>query len=409
MKKEKSHPCLSAFAERIVGQSMFQILAKAQELERQGKSMIHFEIGDTYLEMPRAVKDRAIESLNAGRTHYGSSQGEYGLLLAIQKATHEDYAFKPELSQITVASGANPFIYYALSILANPGDEVILTDPSFVTYNAVLSMLEITGVRVPITHTDNFRFNPAEVEKSVTPKTRVIVINSPSNPTGAVASKDDIMQIYELAKKHNLYILSDEIYAPYVYEGEHFSPGVLDACRERVLVTNGFSKPFAMTGWRVGYCVGPEEIITKMTLLSQTIVSCVPPFLQDACVTALENRHEFTKIYYTAYKNLREIACEELGAVPQFEFAKPQGAFYLMMDVSKTGMDGDAFATFAMENEGAVVCPGSGFGPGGKKYVRICYARTEAELREGCRRLRRAAERAVHTLHKRRQSGILHP
>lgn len=383
---------LSEFADRIVGQSMFQILDKAKELERQGKGLIHFEIGDTHLEMPQEVKDTAISSINAGHTHYGSSYGEQALRTAIQKSVFEDFSFKPDLSQIVVASGANPFIYYILSILVNAGNEVILPDPSFVTYNAVINMLQIHGVHIPVTHKDNFRFDPAEIEKRITSKTRLIVINSPSNPTGAVYSKDDITKIYELAKKHDLYILSDEIYARLVYEGTHFSIGTLDKCRERVIITNGFSKPFAMTGWRVGYAIGPKEIVEKIALLSQTIVSCVPPFLQDACVTALENRDEFSKKYLREYKKLRDIACEELGKIKQFEFSKPHGAFYLMIDVSKTGMDGDEFTKHAMETAGVVVCPGSGFGPGGKNYVRLCYANTEGKLREGCRRLGKAVE-----------------
>jgi aspartate/methionine/tyrosine aminotransferase len=252
-------------------------------------------------------------------------------------------------------------------------------------------MLQIKGVHVPVNHNDGFRMDPQEIEKRITSKTRLIVINSPSNPTGALFSKEDITEIYNIAKKHNLYILSDEIYSRLVYEGEHFSPGVFDGCRERVIVTNGFSKPFAMTGWRVGYAVGPQEIIGKIALLSQTIVSCVPPFLQDACITALERRHEFAPRYLAEYKKLRDIVCMELAKVKQFEFAIPHGAFYLMIDVSKTGMNGDEFAKHAMESAGVVVCPGSGFGPGGNKYVRLCYANTEEKLREGCRRLAKAS------------------
>ncbi|MDO8430717.1 MAG: pyridoxal phosphate-dependent aminotransferase [Candidatus Taylorbacteria bacterium] len=385
---------LSKFADRIVGQSMFQVLDKAKELERQGRELIHFEIGDTHLEMPQEVKDTAITSLNAGHTHYGSSYGEYSLRVAIQKSISEDFSFKPDLSQIVVTSGANPLIYYILSILVNPGEEVILTDPSFVTYNAVINMLKLRGVRIPISHKDGFRLNPSLVEKRITSKTRVIVLNSPSNPTGAVYSKEDMTRIYELAKKYNLYIISDEIYSRLVYEGRHFSAGTLDKCKERVIMTNGFSKPFAMTGWRVGYAIGPTKIIEKIALLSQTIVSCVPPFLQDACITALENRQEFSKRYIQEYRKLRDIVSGELSKFDKLEFIKPHGAFYLMIDVSKTGMDGDQFTTHAMEKEGVVVCPGSGFGPGGKKYVRLCYANTEERLREGCRRLGRAANSA---------------
>lgn len=391
----RSSLVFSDFAKRIVGQSMFRILGAAQDLERQGKDLIHFEIGDTHLEMPSEVKKSAIAALKAGHTHYGSSYGEHTLRVAIQKAVKEDFKFTPDLSQIVVTSGANPLIYYVLAVLVNSGEEVILTDPAFVTYNAVLDMLKIKGVRVPITHTNNFRFDPAEVEKRITSKTRLIVINSPSNPTGSVYPKSDIIKIYALAKKHNVLILSDEIYSRLVYEGAHFSPGTLDSCRERVIVTNGFSKPFAMTGWRVGYAIGPEQIIEKIALLSQTIVSCVPPFLQDACVTALERRHEFSARYLREYARLRQIVLRELGKVEKFEFSKPSGAFYLFIDVSKTGMDGDQFAEYAMQKHGVVVCPGSGFGPGGKKYIRICYANTSQKLLEGCRRLARAAAKAL--------------
>ena len=290
-----------------------------------------------------------------------------------------------------VASGANPFIYYIISILANPGDEVILTDPAFVTYNAVLSMLKIEDVRVPVSHHDQFRFSPREIEKRITKKTRLIIINSPSNPTGAVYDEKDVRAIYVLAKKHNLYIISDEIYSSLVYEGRHFSAGTLDQCRERVIVTHGFSKPFAMTGWRVGYAVGPAAVIEKISLLSQTIVSCVPPFLQDACVVALKNRKKLMKPYFAAYKKLRESACEALEQSPRLSFFRPKGAFYLFIDVSKTGMDGDAFARRLIDEAGVVVCPGSGFGRGGKNYIRICYARERKELVGGCRKIAQIA------------------
>ena len=368
---------LSIFAKKIVGQSMFQVMDMAKTLERQGKKLIHFEIGDSHLEMPSEVKKSAIAAMNLGRTHYGSSYGEHELRLAIQKAVKEDLSFTPSLSQIVVTSGANPLIYYIISILVNPGEEVILANLAFVTYNAVLNMLGIKDVCVPVNYTNNFRFDPIEIEKRITPKTRLIIINSPSNPTGAVYSKEDIKKIYDLAKKYNLYIISDEIYSRLIHEGSHFSAGTIDECRERVIVTNGFSKPFAMTGWRVGYAIGPEDIINKIALLSQTIVSCVPPFLQDACVTALAHRKKFGQRYLLEYKKLRDIAYSELKKNKQFEFLKPQGAFYIMVNVSKTGMDGDEFTKYAINKLGVVVCPGSGFGPGGKNYIRICYANTK--------------------------------
>lgn len=384
---------LSHFGTRIVGQSMFKLLARAKDLERKGKKIIHFEIGDTHLEMPDPVKDTAMRSLRNKRTHYGASHGEYELRSAIARVYKEDYRFLPDINQIVVASGANPLIYYIISVLVNPKEEVILTDPSFVTYNAVLNMLDVTGVRIPVSHHDNFRFDPEKIRKSITKKTRLIVLNSPSNPTGAVYSKNDIKKIYEIAKRHNIYVLSDEIYSTLVYEGTHFSAGTLDKCRERVIVTNGFSKPFAMTGWRVGYAIGPAEIIDKVGLLSQTIVSCVPPFLQDACVTALKNRKVFAKKYFNEYKKLREVICSQLERIPELQFEWPQGAFYIFIDVSKTGMDGDEFSEYLMQNEGVVVCPGSGFGPSGKNYIRICYAKEKEVLLEGCKKITHAIEK----------------
>ena len=381
----------SSFANRIVGQSMFKILAAAQEIERTGKKLIHFEIGDTHLEMPDIVKDAAIKSLKAGRTHYGPSIGEFSLRSAIVNVIKEDYGFTPDISQIAVASGANPLIYYIISILVNPGEEIIITDPAFVTYNAVFNMLRIKGVYVPVGYHDGFRFSPAEIAKRINKKTRCIIINSPQNPTGAVYSERDIRAIYALAKKHGLYIISDEIYSSLIYEGTHFSAGTLDKCRERVIITHGFSKPFAMTGWRVGYAVGPQAIIEKISLLSQTIVSCVPPFLQDACVLALDNRKKLVKGYRIEYKKLRDVACHELAKAKNLSFSKPAGAFYLFIDVSKTGMDGDAFVKLLIEKASVVVCPGSGFGVAGKSYVRICYARNQDELVRGCAAIARIA------------------
>lgn len=378
---------VSSFAQKIVGQSMFRILAEAKELERQGKKVIHFEIGDSYLEMPDDVKKAAVEALYLGRTHYGASHGEHNLREAICAYFEEDYGFRPDLAQTVVTSGANPLIYYTIAVLVNPDEEVIITDPSFVSYKAVLSMLGIKAIRIHTSHHDGFRMAPEAVEKSITSKTKLIVINSPCNPTGAVYSENDIRALYRIAEKHDLYVLSDEIYATIIYEGKHFSPGVLDACRERVIVTNGFSKPFAMTGWRVGYAVGPEPVIEKIGLLSQTIVSCVPPFLQDGCVAALKNRKEYTHIYTETYRKLRDIVCRELGKADALSFTKPAGAFYIMIDVSKTGMDGDEFSKKLLEEEGVVVCPGSGFGSAGKNYIRICYAKEEEKLTAGLRRI----------------------
>ena len=265
---------LSDAACRLEGQKMFQILARANELERQGKEILHFELGDPDFNTPQNIVEAACKSLKEGETHYAPSSGLLELKMGAADVTVRSRGFKPDLDQLLVTAGANVQIYYAVASAVNPGEEVIVPDPGFVSYFSILKFVGANPVRVPLFEKNEFKLNPNDVEKAITDKTRMIIINSPSNPTGAVMTENEIKRIYEIAKKNDVYLLSDEIYARMVYKEantNHFSPSRYDSCRERTIVINGFSKSYAMTGWRLGVVTGPSDLISKMGLLLEIV------------------------------------------------------------------------------------------------------------------------------------------
>ncbi|MDD5679114.1 MAG: aminotransferase class I/II-fold pyridoxal phosphate-dependent enzyme [Kiritimatiellae bacterium] len=282
---------LSEAAKRLEGQKMFQILAHTRQLERQGKEILHFELGDPDFSTPVNIIDAAVNSLRKGETHYAPSAGLWELKEAAADVTVRSRGFRPDPAQLLVCAGANIMIFYAAACTVNPGDDVIVPDPGFVSYFSILKFLGINIIRVPLREKNEFRFNPDDVLKAITPKTRMIIMNSPSNPTGAVMNEDEVKRMYGIALEHDLYFLSDEIYARMIYEDagtKHYSPASYDKCKERTIIVNGFSKSYAMTGWRLGVVTGPPEVISKMALLLETTSSCVSPFIQRAGIEALK-------------------------------------------------------------------------------------------------------------------------
>ncbi len=274
---------------------MFQILAKAQELERQGKEILHFELGDPDFNTPVTIVDAAVKALKDGETHYASSAGLLELKEAAAEVTVRSRGFRPDLEQLLVCPGVNVMIYYATACAVESGEEVIVPDPGFVSYFSILKFLGTKIVRVPLREENEFRLNPDDVRKAMTPKTRMIIINSPSNPTGAVMTEEEIKKIYEIAEEYDVYLLSDEIFARMIYQDagtRDYSPSKYDHCRKRTIIANGFSKSYAMTGWRLGVATGPAEIISKMGLLLETTTSCVSPFIQKAGIEALRGNQE---------------------------------------------------------------------------------------------------------------------
>ncbi len=383
---------LSISAQSVEGQPMFKVLDKVQKLERSGHEIIHLELGEPNFDTPPNIVDAACDALKNGHTHYTSSMGLYALREVVQSTTQISRGFKPEIEQILVTPGANAIIYLAVSCLVNPGEEVIVPDPGFPTYYSAIRYCGGVPVRVPLHESNQFRLNPDDLRKCITSKTRLIIMNSPSNPTGAVMTPDEIDEIAHIAEEHDIYLLSDEIYARMVFDGKSrfYTPAILDQCKERTIIINGFSKAFAMTGWRLGVAIGPKDVIEKMGLVVQTIVSCVPPFIQMAGIEAIQGDQSAIAEMLSSYQERRDVMVEGLNSIPGIQCIKPEGALYAFPNISGTGMSSDDFADFALEKAGVALLPGSNFGIHGEGFVRLCYVNTLENIERAIKQLKHA-------------------
>lgn len=381
---------LAEAANRLEGQPMFKLLSKIKEMERNGKNVIHFEIGDPDFDTPENVKNAAIHAIKAGNVHYADSMGTHRFREIVQNNNKVSRGFIPDINQILVVPGANSAIYMAVRCLVNPGDDVIISDPCFPTYTSVMSFCGVNAIKVPLREENGFRLNVDELESKITNKTRLIIVNSPNNPTGSVCYPEELERIYEICEKHDIYLLSDEVYSRMNYgEIPFFSPSTLDLCKKRVIVLNGFSKTFAMTGWRLGVVIGPPDVIEKMGLTVQTIVSCVSPFIQEAGVEAISGNQETVNTMMKTYKARRDCMVSMLNDIPGITCQNPGGAFYCFPNISKTNMTSKDFADFAL-SAGIALLPGTDFGDMGEGFVRLCYANSLANIKTGLLQLKNA-------------------
>ena len=381
---------ISKIAHKIDGQPMFKILEEVKKLEKK-KTIIHFEIGDPDFQTPDNIIRSAYNAMKDGYTHYTSSYGLEEFRREICNTTKISRGFLPKINQVLVTPGANIAIYYAVLCLVDPGKEVIVPDPGFPTYYSTLKMCNVKPVRVPLKEKNNFRMSPEDIESKITSKTRLIIINSPNNPTGSVMTKEELKQTYEIAEKHDLYLYSDEIYARMIYDDSKFnSPSVYDKCKKRVIISNGFSKSFAMTGWRLGAVIGPKLVIDKMNLLLQTTSSCVSPFVQKAGIEAIIGNQKKIKQMMNKYQKRRDVLVKGLNSIPNIQCIKPQGAFYVFANIKNTGKSSEQIAEFLLKDAGVAVLPGTNFGRHGEGYIRLCYATNIENIKKGIIRIRKS-------------------
>jgi aspartate aminotransferase len=361
---------LSTAASRIQGQPMFKVLDAVQRLEADGKSIIHFEIGDPDFTTPKHIIEACCDSLHDGETHYVNSMGTHDLRAVAAMVTQSSRGFLPDINQVLITPGANLIIYLATHCLVNPGEEVILPDPGFPTYRSVAALCGVKPVGVPLKESNYFRMNPEDVNEAVTKKTRLIIINSPNNPTGSVMKREEITAIYEIAHDKGICLLSDEVYARMHFgETPFFSPSTKDACKENVIVMNSVSKAFAMAGWRLGTAIGPEAVIERMGLLAQTLCSCTPPFVQRA-----------------------DLLVDGLNRLPGIHCLNSEGALYVFPNITGTGMTDREFSDFMLEKAGVALLPGTDFGEAGEGHVRLAFTTSEEKIMEGLRRMKQALE-----------------
>ncbi len=340
------------------------------------ENAISLGVGEPDFETPWHVREAAISSLEKGHTSYSSNTGMIELRRAISDYLNEKYSisYDPE-HQILVTIGASEGIDISLRALINPGDEVLVVEPSYVSYKPCVSMCG--GVPVPVTtyEENDFKVTPAELESKITPKTKAVILPYPNNPTGGIMEIDDLAAISKVIIEHDLFVISDEIYSELTYETKHVSIASLPGMYERTVVLNGFSKAFAMTGWRLGYACGPEELIFNMNKIHQYIAMCAPTPSQYAGIEALtsEQREEDIAIMRDAYNERRRVMVDGFRQMGLSCF-EPRGAFYVFPCIKKTGMTSNEFCEKLLYDEKVAVVPGNAFGESGEGFIRCSYA-----------------------------------
>ena len=373
---------------------MFQILAECRKLELQGRRVLHFELGDPDFDTPSLITEGCIQSLKSGNTHYMPARGSEDLIAAVRMTTGVSRGFIPTEKQITITTGANSAIFYAIKSVADPGDEILMPNPYFPSY---LAASEIAGVRTTFYNlAPEAGFTPdiGSIEKVINERTKAILINSPSNPTGTVLSEEILREIYKVAERHDIYIISDEVYARMIYNPSKrfFSPGTIDSCKKRTIIINGFSKAFAMTGWRIGVSIAPEEVSSKITLLSESLVSCVPGFVQDGARAAILGPKKTTKEMYEKYRERQINIISQLNSAGLEIKDAPDGAMYVFADIGKYAKNSEKFALHLLKEAGVATVPGIYFGSQGERHLRLSCAGSDDDIEDLGRHFHAAAE-----------------
>ena len=369
-------------------ETAFEAAARARALEATGRSVIHLEIGEPDFDTPANVREAAKRALDDGWTHYGPPLGLPALREAIAADATARKGFATSPDRVVVTPGAKPIMFYAIESLVEPGVEVIFPDPGFPIYESMTRFCGGTPVRLPIRQERDFRIDLDELEQLITPRTRLLILNSPANPTGGVCTRADVERIGELVLAHDMVVLADEIYGRIVYEGEHVSLASLPGLAERTIVLDGFSKTYAMTGWRLGYAIVPEPLLAPFSRLIINSVSCTSSFSQLAAVEALTGPQDTVEAMVEEFRARRALIVEGLSRIRGISCRLPAGAFYAFPDISATGLDGPAFADRLLDETGVCVLAGTAFGQVGRDHIRISYANSRENLGEALQRIR---------------------
>src|SRR5580698_780733 len=368
---------IAAAVARLGSENAFEILARARELETRGRRVVHMEIGEPDFETPENIKKAAVDALYDNHTHYTPSSGLPSLRATIAEYASRFRRVTPEWlpGNVVVSPGAKPVIWNTLSALLGPGDEFVYFDPAYPAYASCASYLGASIQAIPLLESRNWRMDLDELGRRVSAKTKVVVINSPHNPTGGVLTKGDLEYIADLAQRFDFLVLADEIYSRNFYlDAEYVSIASLPGMRERTIVVDGFSKAYAMTGWRLGYALMPAELARTVTLFNNNTFSCVATFVQMAGVAALTGPDDAVLRMNEIFRARRDRLIEGLNAIRGISCLLPEGAFYAFPNVSSITSDDRALAKFLLD-EGGVACGGgSSFGAAGTGYLRFSYA-----------------------------------
>jgi aspartate/methionine/tyrosine aminotransferase len=373
----------------VKGEAAFEMLARANELERQGRNIIHLEIGEPDFDTPAPIVRSGIEWLKKGATHYSPVPGVWDLRTAIAQHLSSRHPAVIDPQNVLVTPGAKMTIFSIIQSIVDPGDEVIYPDPAYPAYEAAIRMAGATPVPVRLEESKQFRFDLKELAQRITPRTKMIAINSPQNPTGGVLTLDDLNQIADLARKHDLLILSDEIYSEIYYADRPASildvPDILD----RVFLVNGFSKIYAMTGWRLGYGVVPRDTFPAIDLFVNNSVSSTATFTQRAALEAFTPETEKAcRLMVAEFRKRRDLFADGLNDIPGIRCLKPLGAFYLFPNISGVGLSSEEFANRLLNEAGVAALQGTAFGESGEGYLRLSFANSVANIEAALERIK---------------------
>jgi aspartate aminotransferase len=351
----------------------FHVLAKAKEMERKGIDMVHMEIGDTDFDTPQIIKRACIKAISENKTHYLPSQGLLELRSEIAKYISRTRKIPVRPEEVVVTPGGKPIIFYTILAIVNPGDEVIVPDPGFPTYASVVNFVGAKAVPLPILAENNFQVDLKKLAKLITKKTKLIIVNSPHNPTGGVLTHRNLAGIAKIVKKHNLWVLSDEVYDKLIYEGKFESIATFGGMKKRTVILNAFTKTYSMSGWRLGYGVMPAELAKTIANLINNSISCTPNFIQWAGIAGLKAPKNTVGKMRDELEKRRNLLVKELNKIPGIKCHLPKGSIYLFPDIRGTGKTSKEIFDLLFDKAHVAALDGTSFGKYGEGFLRLSF------------------------------------
>ena len=372
---------LASRMDNLGTETAFEVLAKARVLEAQGKEIVHLEIGEPDFDTPKHIVEAGVQALRDGQTHYGPTAGLPQLREAIARNSREVRGIDTDPSHVVVTPGAKPIMFYVILALAEPGVEVIHPNPGFPIYESMIRFSGATPVPMQLLESKGYHPDQDDLAQKITSKTRLIIINSPENPCGSALTKEELEIIANLVKdRDDIYVMSDEIYKDMLYTGEHHSIAAFPGMAAKTIILDGFSKSYAMTGWRLGYGIMPPELVPPVVKLAVNSVSCAATFSQLAAVAALDGPQDDVQAMLAEFTMRRRLIADGLRSIPGINCPAPEGAFYAFPNISGTGLTSAQFEDRAMNEAGVALLSGSGFGEFGDGYVRLSYANSQENI-----------------------------
>lgn len=370
-----------------------KIVSRANELQKQGRDIIHFDLGEPDFDTPEYIKKATINAIEEGKVHYPPIAGIEELKQSISRKLNNDNGLNYTPEEIIVTAGVAQGMFASILCFLNQGEEILIPDPGYLSYIYIPKIAQGVVNTYTLKEENNFQIDFKEIEEKITEKTKIIVLISPNNPTGSILERETLEKVAEIAQKNNMLVISDEIYEKLIYDDyKNYSIAALPGMKERTIILNGFSKYYAMTGWRLGYMAADKSLIDPMVRFCFYNTTSANSFVQWGAITGLEGDNTPSEEMRAEYQKRRDYLVENINKIDKLSCLKPTGAFYVFVNISKTGMDGEAFANLLLEKEGIATVPGINFGEQGKDFIRISYATSFEDIVKAIPRIKKAVE-----------------